>query len=412
MISGKRLQVLLIAPGCDGQDVGESWSCFQWAKGLADHCDVTLLTQRRSHRHSSVEQLPRVNVVQWPDVPTPKFLERFNSVAKPGYPYFYMRARRWIRDRPWEGQRFDLIHQLGPIALRYPCPGSNLGVPTIIGPLAGSLDTPDEFRSECGSTPWYARLRGLDRWRLRHDRWLRASYASADCIVGVAPYVEELLQPVGVKRFEIASETGVHGIAARQPALRSATGGLRLLYVGRLVRTKGLRDVIRALGHLRDAPGISLDVAGGGEELDHCRREAAALNVVDRVRFHGRIPRAAVEQLYQDADLFVFPSFREPSGNVVFEAMGHGLPVITTNRGGPAYVVDETSGIRLPVDSRGQLASAIADSIRQLADDPARLAALSIGARNRISTIGLWPRKIEWMLDLYDSVLSSTSGSE
>ena len=45
--------------------------------------------------------------------------------------------------------------------------------------------------------------------------------------------------------------------------------------------------------------------------------------------------RAEVEALYESHDLFCFPSFREPAGGVLYEAMRHGLPVITTDRGGP-----------------------------------------------------------------------------
>ena len=55
-----------------------------------------------------------------------------------------------------------------------------------------------------------------------------------------------------------------------------------------------------------------------------------------------------IDDFYRAADVFVFPSYREPGGNVVFEAMSFGLPLVVGDRGGPGSAVDERSGIRVP----------------------------------------------------------------
>ena len=61
---------------------------------------------------------------------------------------------------------------------------------------------------------------------------------------------------------------------------------------------------------------MHLDVAGQGEELLVCRNEARKLGVSNYVTFHGQVSRDRVEELYMQADAFLFPSFREPSGSV------------------------------------------------------------------------------------------------
>ncbi|RLS58101.1 MAG: glycosyltransferase family 1 protein [Planctomycetota bacterium] len=400
-----RPSILILAPGCDGTDVGESWSCFQWVRGLARHCDVTLLTLQRPGRQAIQEQLPNIEVVSWPDLHWGGRMERVSSMLKPGYVRFYRQARRWIKMTLHAGRSFDVIHQIGPLALRYPCPAVGLGVPFILGPLAGSLETPMGFTDECRGAPWYTSFRNMDRLRLRMDPWLRRSYAQADVVIGVAPYVADLLRSIPIQRFEMAAETGIHQLMPRLAPREHS--GIRLLYVGRVVRTKGLRDAIRAMAQLKDLPHVTLDAIGAGEDLDACRRLAHELQLGDRVRFHGRQLRAEVERFYCQADIFLFPSFREPSGNVVFEAMGHGLPVITTDRGGPGYVVDQNSGIRVPANEPQQLARDLAVAVRQLANDPERLARLSTGARERACDIGLWENKIHWMTELYHDVIAS-----
>ena len=96
---------------------------------------------------------------------------------------------------------------------------------------------------------------------------------------------------------------------------------------------------------LKDIPGITLTSAGAGEEIDHCKAEAARLGILDRVTFLGRIAREKVEELYASHDVFCFPSFREPAGGVLYEAMRHGLPIVTADRGGPSWIVDASSGL-------------------------------------------------------------------
>ena len=65
-------------------------------------------------------------------------------------------------------------------------------------------------------------------------------------------------------------------------------------------------------------------------------------------------------------DVFCFPSFREPAGNVLYEAMRHGLPIITADRGGPAWIVDASVGIKIPVTNPGDFATDIAAALRKL----------------------------------------------
>jgi len=407
----KRLHVLALAPYCDGLDVGEAWCAFQWVSHLAQHAQVTLLTLRRANRVAASTQLPGVEVIEWDERLAPQRFSRFASMLKPGYLGFYAEARRWIGAAIAQGRKFDIGHQFTPIALRYPSPLAGFPIPYVIGPLGGSVETPDGFADECRSSAWYTRLRGVDRWRLRCDPMLRRSYTGAAAVLGVAPYVRDLLAHAAPSRFEVISELGIEGLEpARQRHRDQAL--LKLLHVGRAVRTKGLRDAIRAIAQLPADVHVHLDVAGQGEETSLCREEAARLGVSDRISFHGQIPRAAVEDLYAQADAFLFPSFREPSGSVVFEAMRHGLPVITTDRGGPGFVIDDSCGIRVPAIDPTQFATALAGAITRLARDPLLCERLAAGARERIADVGLWENKIEWLLGLYAELTCDSTNYE
>jgi glycosyltransferase involved in cell wall biosynthesis len=399
------LKLLLVAANVDGTDVGEARCAFEWVHHLGKIAQVTLLTQQRSGRQDTQLQLPHVEVITFPEFTLPKKLERITAMLKPGYPLFAARVRGWVAEARKQGRHFDIAHQLTPVALRYASPLKDCGIPYVLGPHAGSLDTPAGFEAECGSAPLFTHLRKLDNWRFAHDPWLRQSYAKAECVLGVAPYVARILQGIPLKGFEVISELGIESLApARKP--RDPSAPLRLLHVGRAVRTKGLRDCVRVMALLKDLPNVTLDQAGQGEELEICRREAERLGVADRIRFHGQLPRAEIEKLYDKSDIFLFPSFREPSGSVIFEALRHGLCIVTADRGGPGHVIDETCGLKADPVTPETYAQALADHVRKLADDPAELSALSKGARAKAENLGLWPGKLQRLMAIYQKILA------
>ncbi len=405
-----RLNVLLIVAGCDGTDVGEAWISFQWVSRIAQRHDVTVLTYRKRDKPSAGPQLPGVRVVEWVDLPVVGRWERFNSMLKPGYVSFYIRARRWLKHRLRSGETFDLAHQITPNALRYPSLAAGFGIPLIFGPVGGSIENPEGFRGELASAPWYTRLRLLDEWRLRHDPVLRHSYGSANCIICVAPYVKNLLKGLPVQEFEMMSEVGVACLPPLRCQSKEPARELRLLFVGRIVRSKGVRDAIRAVAELKDL-NLAFDVVGSGDDLAACEAEARELGVSGMVRFHGKMPRSAVEPFYARADVFVFPSFREPSGIAVIEAMSHGLAMIVADRGGPGFVVDDECGIRIPVAETQQFASRIAAAIRTLAESPELITAMGAVARDKVRREFLWDAKVDRMMGLYHRVLDNSHGA-
>jgi glycosyltransferase involved in cell wall biosynthesis len=397
------VKLLLIAPNVDASDVGEAFVAFKWAEALSALTDLTLLCFRRDGRPDPALGLPRARVITWPEPAWARRNERLNAMLKPAWPVFERKVRLWLADALARGDRFDIAHQLMPQAARYASPLRHFPIPYVIGPLGGALDTPEAFRAETGGAPLFTRLRALDTFRFRHDPWLRASYARAACVLGVAPYVAEVLGDIPLRRFEPMLELGIEDI----PPWMERTpqpGRLRLLHVGRGVRTKGLRDAVRALAHLSDLPGVTLTSAGTGEEIAACRAEAHRLGVADRVTFLGRVPRDEVERLYAAHDAFCFPSFREPAGNVLYEAMRHGLPVITADRGGPGWIVDSACGIRVPVTDPDGFARDVAAAVRRIALSPDLAQRLGQGARDKVARDGLWPAKAARMRALYQEL--------
>ena len=124
------------------------------------------------------------------------------------------------------------------------------------------------IRRRGGSDALVAATAPARRLAIEQDPLLRRTYESADCVIGVAPYVQEFLVRLSAARFETMSETAVHEVRPDRP-VAAASGTVRLLYVGRIVRTKGLRDIISALDLVRDLD-VMLDVVGDGNDREAC----------------------------------------------------------------------------------------------------------------------------------------------
>ncbi|MBL4838883.1 MAG: glycosyltransferase [Kordiimonadaceae bacterium] len=400
----KTLNVLVIVPHCDGSDVGEAWCAHMWVSELAKRANVTLITQQRPGRIALEQQLPNVRIIARQEPAWALKFPRLNAMAKLSYPGFYFWAKRQIHTLLKNEEHFDVAHQFSPLALRFPTPLMAFNIPYVLGPLGGSLSTPSAFKKECGSAAWFTRLRTFDRLRLAWDPFLKRSYHKASAVLGVAPYVGTLLENAHLTRFDIESELGLSSLHSQKHQPDGSQKGLRLLHVGRGVRSKGLRDCIRALANLEDLDGIHLDVAGSGEEMPICKALATKLGVRDRITFHGQIDRKEVDHLYEQADVFCFPSFREPSGSVIFEAMSYGIPVITADRGGPGHVIDDSCGVKVAVTDTKEYPKNIALAVRALALMPGLRQTLSDGALVKMSTIAMWPEKISRLLKLYQEI--------
>lgn len=202
----------------------------------------------------------------------------------------------------------------------------------------------------------------LDPWALNHRKWKKRlawhAYAKRDLLGAAAihataeleaRYIREALGkkcppvivvPNGVDLPEeefLSRSHGVHGESlSKKLKLRDLRGSVRdtprrILFLSRIHEKKGVLDLVRAFGQL-NPEGWELVVAGNDDSGHQalCEKVARKQPNVERISFPGAISDADKWDLYRSADLFVLPSYSENFGIVVGEALGMGIPVITT----------------------------------------------------------------------------------
>jgi glycosyltransferase involved in cell wall biosynthesis len=136
--------------------------------------------------------------------------------------------------------------------------------------------------------------------------------------------------------------------------------GELILYVGNLIRSKGLAELMDAFsGLLKSRPGVRLALIGKGAYGETILRRAAAAGVGDRLMMLGHQGSTTVAHWMRAADVFCLPSYSEGCANVIIEALVCGRPVVATNVGGIPELIDESCGILVPAHDSGQLQLAL-----------------------------------------------------
>lgn len=171
--------------------------------------------------------------------------------------------------------------------------------------------------------------------------------------------------------------------AARPPAV---------LFIGRLVPEKGVYELLEAFAVVRRERPCRLLIAGMGPERDEVARRVAAASLAGDVDLLGYVTGDDLAAAYRSAAVFALPSYREGFPLVVLEAMGYGLPVVTTPiRGCADHLVDgENALFAAPRDVSG-----LAAQLTRLLDDPAlraRMGAANAAAVGRFAPEAVMPR--------------------
>lgn len=186
-----------------------------------------------------------------------------------------------------------------------------------------------------------------------------------------------------------------------RPAFERVPASPRVVFAAGVERRKGLGVLLRALRLLGDEHGdAAVDVCGDDlQERRYARLVPPAWE--GRVRFHGRVPRAAVAGLLGKADVFCAPSFGpESAGVALLEAMASGATVLATDI--PGYdevVLNEGTGLLVPPRDAPALAAALSRLLGD-AELRRRLSGHALRAVRRYD----WERVAGEVLEVYEEV--------
>lgn len=239
-----------------------------------------------------------------------------------------------------------------------------LGVPAVIGALGSDIHL----------------QKGVSARLSRH------TLQQADAVIAVSEAMRQsVIHEYGASASQVHTivngfNTGVF-FAQPQAEMRAKLGvaadAKLIIYVGRLIEAKGLRELITAFAQMAvsDAKAY-LVLVGNGPFKDVLSSEVAKHGLDKRVTFTGGLEPRLVADWIGAADLLTLPSWSEGYPNVLVEALACGRPVVATQVGGIPEIINASNGRFVPARDAGALRAALQDALQRSWDHAAIAASM------------------------------------
>jgi glycosyltransferase involved in cell wall biosynthesis len=163
------------------------------------------------------------------------------------------------------------------------------------------------------------------------------SKALAKEVLKIAPKanVKTIYNGVNFERFSVVQKPN--------------TKTFKLLFIGNLINTKGVFELLAAAKKLNDDKvDFELSIIGNGPEKNNLASYIVTNNLSASVKLIGGVPHELLDQWFSKSHALVLPSYREGVPNVIMEALATGTPVVATKVGGiPEVIEHERNGILL-----------------------------------------------------------------
>jgi len=229
---------------------------------------------------------------------------------------------------------------------------------------------------------------GLKRRILMATDWLTCACATHIIPEGEGVKRDLLTHHITHKPIKVLGYGNVKGIDLdhyNPDAIQVAPHeGFTFVFVGRIVRDKGINELVAAFDKLHsEHPDVRLVLVGSRED----NLDPVMPSTLDRINRGDGISAVGgkkdVRPYYAAADALVFPSYREGFPNVVIEAGAMGLPSIVTDiNGSREIIINGENGVIIPPQDQEALYRAMKDFV----EHPEQTIKMASNARNLIAT--------------------------
>lgn len=406
------MHVLLVAYACEpdkGSEPGVGWN---WAIHLSKYVRVTVLT--RENNKAVIEKViqngdyTNLNFI-YHDIKVLLPIKKITSIfLKLYYAIWVLSLKRFLKSNV-NLREYNLIHFVTFNTFIVPPPINFPNIKSIWGPVGGGvLGHLESFKKI--SYRYYIEefIRSASVKFLAENNIMQHTLSRYDKLVFANSDTAKLMNYK--KQAYIELETGINkSNLTFSPILKEKSNNIVILSVGLLEARKGLHLLLSSILYVK--ADIKLIIIGKGILLNKLQKLVKKYNL-NNVQFLGNMDYCTVQKYYQQSDIFVFPSLRDTSGNVVLEAMSKGLPIIAFDHQGMHDILDKQCAIKIPVESYELMVMNLAKAITDLSFDPKLRFEMGCASIKRIKENYLWENKAKRMVDIYREVLNENpSGS-
>jgi glycosyltransferase involved in cell wall biosynthesis len=219
-----------------------------------------------------------------------------------------------------------------------------------------------------------------------NDTMTRRTIAGVDALLTVSEAMRQTaIRDFGAQADQVHTIVNGFNTSVFHPrdkvALRARLGlspeAEQIIYVGRFVEAKGMRELLDAFAALcKHRPRARLSLVGDGVMKEELQGLIAAAGLNDRVQLPGGLPPEQVAEWICASDVLTLPSWSEGYPNVVVEGVACGVPVVATDVGGTREILHAGNGILIPPRDPAALHTALDQALSQHWDHAAIAAAM------------------------------------
>lgn len=401
------MKILYIAFACNPYVGSEAFCGWSWPLAMRKYCDVYVVT--RKENRTGIEKYineHKITDIKFFYYDIPDILNIYYKSGKMYMPYSVVwqnTSFNFIK-RLHEKYNFDYIHQVTLGDFRLINPAWKLKSKFIFGPVGGAQTTPKTLQPYIGADnkseverEWINKM--IKSWPL-YRRVLNQIYLIFAANPETQAYLRECINEP--EKCKLLTENGVNTDQICAPPEKEDNDKVILLWSGRMIRRKGLSFLLDVLQLVKTKKPYILKLVGDGPEICHLKKQASELGLKDRIEFVGKVSYEEMQHLYSSSDVFVFPSLRETTGTVLFEAMVNSLPIVTFDQNGAALLVDNNCGIKVNViDDLSKIKNNFAIALCKVIDDPKLRSSMGHNARLKIIENYTWEQKCKRLYDEY-----------
>lgn len=405
------MNVLYLAFACNPYTGSEAQCGWSWVIGMRKYAQVSVVT-RKENKGNIQKYLQENNITDvhahYCDVP-----DAFNIYYKThkAYHLYYLMwqqvAYSYVKKLHVK-EKFDIVHHITLGDFRYLGPYWKLGVKVVFGPVGGAQLMPEVFTPYVGVEAKSEKIRERINAMVVRTPVYRKALNRSSLVLAANQETQRFLQSCmdSPERCELLTENGVQSEKLKGFVERGTSDVTTLLWSGRMVNRKGLDFLLDALQLIPKEKQFQLVLVGDGPEKKKLEERAIRTGLSDKVVFIGKVSYETMQEYYKKADVFVFPSLRETTGTVLFEAMSNGLPIISFDQNGAQLLVDDTCGIRVKIDcDLSDILKGFAGAIEEMIDDPEQRKKMGRNAYDKIVAQYAWERKCELFFKRYERIM-------
>jgi glycosyltransferase involved in cell wall biosynthesis len=402
------LKILLSAYACEPNKGSEPEVGWKWATTLSKlgH-EVHVLT--RSNNKIVIEEYlskNKIGYLKFIYFDFPKwFLKIIKGNSNPNsYLYFFLwQVGIFFKSKTLvKNIKFDFIHHITFVSLRFPSFLCLHNIPFIFGPISGGDRIPNELKKSFSIMSRFNEfLRDLSNKYIQFSPLMNMTFKNSHKIFVNSDATKKLIPTKYHFKTKELLAIGTDYFPTILNNYNKSKDKFNICYAGNLINLKGLLIALKTFRQIKEKNNnVIFTIIGSGPLEFKLKKLAKEYELEDSIKWLGKINRTALFNIFNMSDLMLMPSLRDSGGFVILEAMSCGLPVAVLDIGGPGKIVNNECGIKIGITKKkeDQVINELASQINNLIKDNNQYKYKKIKCLERVKNF-TWEKKVSIIYD-------------